>query len=69
MQNEDFVENGLENKNYSFSFFCTKNSFVSKDASLKLMLQILRSLKTMQGRLRGKRLQSSHNVVLMMINI
>ena len=32
----DVVENALRNKNYSFSFFCMKNYFVPKDASLKL---------------------------------
>ena len=44
MYNDDGVENALENKNYSFSLFCVKNLFISKVASLKLMLQILRSL-------------------------
>ena len=36
MKNDNGVENALENKNYSFSLFCMKNYFVSKDASLKL---------------------------------
>ena len=44
MHNEDGVENALENKNYPFSLFCMKNSFVMKDASMKSTSEILRSL-------------------------
>ena len=36
MHNDDGVERALENNNYSFFLFCMKNSFVSKDAPLKL---------------------------------
>ena len=36
MQNDDGVKNALENKYYSFSLFCMKNSFLSKDAVVEV---------------------------------